>query len=285
MRFVTFGCAVLLALPAVVRAQSAAPAFEVAAIKRNNSGEAVPGIRIQPGGRFAWINITLKELMRSAYVQQTFENREISGGPKWIDSDRFDVIAKTEENATVVDPDGLPRPLFAMLRRLLEERFQLRTHNEKAERQGYALVVARSGRVGPKLRVSDVDCAEITRQQAAGTLRRDPDRPPPCSVGLPPGQVTARAITMDSFARVIGSRVGRPVVDRTGLAGNYDIELEFRPEISTGDPVDQPITAPPDLDKPSIFTALEEQLGLRLESSRTTVDVLVIDRAEPPTEN
>lgn len=285
MRIAALSVVLLLVLAVLLAAQSPSLTFEVATINPNNSGAAFADIRIQPGGRFAWVNITLKELMRSAYAQQAFENREIRGGPKWIDSDRFDIIAKTEENATIVDPDGLPRPLFAMLRTLLEERFQLRTHNEKAERQGFALVVARPGRLGPKLHVVDVDCVEIIRQQAAGTFRRDPDHAPPCSVGVPPGQVRATAITMDALARVIGTRVGRPVVDRTGLSGNYDVELEFRPEISTGGPVDQPITAPPDLDKPSIFAALEEQLGLRLESAKAIVDVLVIDRAERPTEN
>jgi uncharacterized protein (TIGR03435 family) len=184
---------------------AAATTFEVATVKRNISGGPARNLSVQPGGRYTLTNTTLNELVRMAFTTRAFDNIEVSGGPKWVDSDRFDIVAKAPDGVALVDPDGLPRPLFTMLRALVEDRFQLTTHYESAERAGYALVVSHRGRLGPKLRTSSIDCVEVTRQQAAGTFKRTGDGPPPCSVGGPPGRLVASAITMDAFARIVPS--------------------------------------------------------------------------------
>jgi uncharacterized protein (TIGR03435 family) len=177
-----------------------------------------------------------------------------------------------------------------MVRTLLEDRFKLTVHNETRELPIYALTLARSdGRLGPKLVRSDIDC-EKALAELADSLRKTgrlPTSPvgqaPPCSTGGPPGKFVGNDITMQMFADVltasvnrgrggVSSSVDRVVVDRTGLQGAFDITLEWTPD-----------DAPPDVSGGSIFTALQEQLGLKLEPTRGPVDVIVVDRVEPPT--
>jgi uncharacterized protein (TIGR03435 family) len=266
-------------------AQPAAPAFEVASIKPNNSGAAEGGIRVQPGGRFAWTNMTLKQLIGTAYG---FDQREILGGSAWLSNERFDVIAQVEAGVPAVDASGSPGPLFTMLRALLEERFQVRAHRESVERPVYALMLARpDGRVGARLVRSDIDCAAVTRDQGQG--KRVPLAPGgllPCAIRAVRGRVDASAIGLQRLAGVLSRIVDKPVVDRSGLRGNYDVTLEFRPEFQAAfDVAPEPFEPAADPNAPSIFTAVQEQLGLKLESTRAPIDVLVIDRAERPTEN
>ncbi len=280
MRFVALA---LVLVPIALNAQST-PTFEVATVKPNISGDADGGIRVQPGGRYAWTNMTLKQLIGTAHG---VDRNEIVGGPGWLDADRFDIVAQVEAGVPVLDANGSPGPLFMMLRALLEDRFQLKVHTESRERPIYALtVLRRDGNVGPGVRASSVDCAAIQREQAAGTFRRDPDRPVPCAIRAVRGHVDASAIGMPMLANVLSSVVGTRVVDRTGLAGLFDVTLEFRPEFQAAFNVEpdrgEPAASP---DAPAIFTAVQEQLGLRLQSTRGPVDVLVIDRAERPGAN
>lgn len=270
-----------------LRAQSQAPdkgpTFEVASVKANNSGFPRVAIMMQ-GDRYTAINVNLRMLIRNAYQLQDFQ---MAGGPSWIDSDRFDVVGKLE---TVPPPPG---QLQSMLRALLADRFKLVTHNETKELPIYALALARSdGKLGPRLTPSTLDCAAM-RGRAGGPPPRPPQpgERPPCGVFFGPGRMTAGSMTMAGLAQALSPRVNRVVVDRTGLAGNFDLEVEFTPEPGQdgrgGLPPGPPGAGPPPVpaDGPSIFTAVQEQLGLKLESARGPVDMLVIDRIDHPTED
>jgi uncharacterized protein (TIGR03435 family) len=190
-----------------------------------------------------------------------------------------------QANGELVGPDGFPGPAFAMMRNLLAERFRLQVHEEKRERPVYLLEFVRPDRrLGTQLRPSTTDCVAIMRDEAQGKPPAvQPGQMRPCSIGVPPGQLRASAVTPSAFANVLSSFVGRPVVDRTGRDGAFDIELEFSPESRPGFLPPEPGAAPPSGDGPSLFTAIQEQLGLKLTAGRAAVDVLVIDRAERPT--
>jgi uncharacterized protein (TIGR03435 family) len=283
--------AATLVLPATAGAQQgdvSRPTFEVVSIKPNRASDARFGFRAAPAARYTWTGTTLKALIDLSHQRNAFDNRETEGGPSWTSTERFDVQAKAEDGAVLTDRDGFPGPLFAMVRTMLAERFALRTHNEVRERPVYALTVARSDRrLGSGLKKVDSDCAAAMRELAApapGAPR--PAGPPPCSFGGGPGRLLGHTVSLAMVASVLSRQVGRPVVDRTGVADYFDVTLEFAPEsdarTSNGPPAPQP---PAVGDAPSIFTALQEQLGLKLEATRAPVDVLVIDRAERPSEN
>jgi uncharacterized protein (TIGR03435 family) len=265
--------ALLVASP--LQAQTA-PTFEVASIRRNitgtqrGSGLAAP----QPGGRFVAVGVTLRRLVEDAYDQ-----RQVVGGPAWIDADRFDVNARA-------DGDPSPAEIARMLRLLLVDRFKLIVHTETREAPVYALTAARSDRrLGPRIRESDAKCTEEARRFFPGG---DPGAAAPrCGdFRLGAGALIARGMTMPALARLLSGRTDRPVLDRTGLTSAYDVDVDWSSDLGLQQ-------APPgsagagDLtpDGVSLFTALQEQLGLRLERARAPVEVLVIDRAEPPTPN
>lgn len=267
---------------AAVAAQQPSPTFEVATVKPIKSADAINRISIQPGGRLTFSNITLKQLIGTSFQRAGFDSREVIDGPDWVDSDRWEVMAQAK--GELVGPDGFPGPAFAMLRSLLAERFRLKVHEEKRERSVYLLDFVRPDRrLGERLRRSTIDCAAIMRDEVQGkppTLQ--PGQQRPCAVAVPPGQLRASAVTASALANVLSSFVGRPVIDRTRLDGAFDIELDFSPESRPGFLSPEPGAAPTAGDGPSLFTALQEQLGLKLMAGRAPVDVLVIDRAERP---
>jgi uncharacterized protein (TIGR03435 family) len=279
----------VLLLAIEVSAQAPRPMFDVVSIKPNTSGDAMNGIAIEPGGRYRWTNTTLQQLIGMAYQRRGFDTREIIGGPDWLASARFDVIAHTDSTAPLIDAAGFPGPLFAMVRAMLDERFQLKVHDEQRDRPVFALMLARrDGTLGPRLTRSNIDCAAVIRDQvqgkrpeltAAGLL--------PCALRAVPGRVQGSALTLEGFTGALAQLVGRPVIDRSGLLGNFDVDLEFAPELLQGPAGAGVAPSPPATrtDLPSLFTALQEQLGLKLEPTRAPVDVLVIDRAERPSEN
>jgi len=286
-RAVVFAAA-LIGLSAASAQQPAIPqlAFDVVSIKPNLSGS--PGrFSISPSGRIEWPNTTLRELLDLAYMRFPFDPREIAGGPSWINSDRFTVIATTDQPLQP-RPDGLPSDLIAMLRTLVEDRFQVSVHNEQREASIYRLVHARSDeRTGAGLHSVPDACAEAMKEFIGSRPPRlERVGPPPCSFGGPTGRLIGTGVTMTMFGNVLSGYVGRTVVDQTGLTGSFDIELMFDPaSAAKASPGAPPGPPPTDDTMPSIFTALQEQLGLRLESTRGPVDVLVIDRAERPTAN
>lgn len=252
----------------------ALPAFEVASIRPNTSGNAQgQGLAgPQPGGRFVAVGATLRALVSGAY-----DGMQIVTGPSWMDSSRFDINARASSE---VAPDEMRR----MLRSLLVDRFKLVAHTETRELPVYVLSTARSDRkLGPKLRESDATCTKDARS----FVPTGPGGPPACGdFRMGARSLIARGMFMPVFAQVMRGRVGRPVMDRTGLTGAYDLELEWSSDLGLQQ-------APPGAagagelapDGLSLFTAVQEQLGLRLQADRGPVDVLIIDSAEQPTPN
>jgi uncharacterized protein (TIGR03435 family) len=246
--------------------------FEVASVKPNKTADPNSSLRLQPGGRIVATNVALRLLIRNLYNVQA---DQIVGGPPWIESERFDIEAKADREYPP-QADAPAPELLAMMRNLLADRFKLVVHRESREMPVYLLVMARDDKtLGPQMRRVDVDCAaEAARAMAA--LRggapppAKPDTMPPCGMRMRPGDVIARGTTPQQLARNLSQFVGRAVVDRTGLDGAFDIDLQWSPEQTA------------DASGPSIFTAVQEQLGLKLDSQRIPVDVLVIDRVERP---
>ena len=276
----------LLATSALVLAQAPtptdAPTFDSASVKPNNSGTGLVGISVQPGGLFVAGNVTLRLLIQYAYRVQPFQ---VIGGPSWIASDRFDVNAKGGRDLAGGPALGARAPLNLAVQTLLADRFKLGVHTETRDLPIYSLVIARSdGALGPQLKRSDTDCNGPGR---GGPPIAPSDRPA-CGTRIGPGNLTGGGTPIAQLAATLSNFVNRPVVDRTGLAGNFDFDLKWTPEgIPAGAP--PPPGAPPgtpaptiDPNGPSIFTAVQEQLGLRLESARGPVDVVVVDRAEKP---
>ncbi len=270
-------------------AQGAAdPAFEVASVKVNKSGDGRVALFGQPGGRFNATNVTLQMLISTAFgTPQPLPNFQILGGPEWIRSDRFDIVAKAPGDASL-GPDG---QMSLMVRTLLKERFDLVVHNETRELPVYALVMARADRrPGPQLKPAAVDCAAMGRGRGGAP----PPMPQPgeqmlCGIRLTPGNLAGGGSSMAQFAFAISRFVNRPVLEKTELAGNFDFDLQWTPEqmppAAPAGPPGAPLLPPIDPNGPSIFTAVQEQLGLKLDSTRGPVDVVVIDRAERPTED
>ena len=254
------------------------PAFEVASVKPNGSGDLRVTIQTSPGGRFTATNAPLRSLIRIAYQLQDFQ---LAGGPKWLDEERFDIVAKGDGNP-------VPDRIRLMLRALLAERFKLTLRSETRDLPFYALVMARNdGRPGPQLRRSDTDCAQTVSLLDGLAPPGPPDPNMPCGfVGPGPGGGTRfRGVSAQAIGKFLSAPVHRPVLDRTGLVGYFDADLELTAELGPPPP---PPGAPDRFDRasaPSIFTALQERLGLKLDAQRGPVAVFVIDRAEKPVEN
>jgi uncharacterized protein (TIGR03435 family) len=271
-----------VAVVAPILAQSATELrFEVASVKPSTDasgkvrvGDQIwtsAGLNFKPGGTFEAINATLGSIIRLAYGLREFQT---VGGPAWIDSDRFDIQARGPQNAPESEA---PRRLQA----LLADRFALKVHKETRDLPIYALVLARArGSLGPRLRQSPVASTGVMGGR--------------CEPPLLPGPTSMRlcGVTMAQLAaNMLPMYAGRTVVDRTGLAGGFDLALSFDnrsvPGVGPagGLPASPPAAEPAATDAVSIFTALEEQLGLKLEPQTGPAEVLVIDHVERPTPN
>jgi uncharacterized protein (TIGR03435 family) len=265
--------------------QSSTPplTFEVASVKPSATDDRRTMIQIQPGGSLRTGGTSLKMLLTFAYDVREFQ---ITGGPGWINTDRFDIVAKAERSAGAENPPDDPRKMTEQqrktvgdqmrerLRALLAERFQLTLHRETKEQSVYALVVAKGG---PKLQQA---------QAMEGTGPRGP------MMRMGRGELSGQGVELEMLTRTLSSQLGRTVIDRTGLKGNFDFKLTWTPEpgqsatpLGGGPPPGADAPPPPDANGPSVFTALQEQLGLRLESQKGPVEMLVIDRVEKPSEN
>jgi uncharacterized protein (TIGR03435 family) len=271
-------CAIALGLSSFqLHAQNVdSPSFEVASIKRNVSDAPSRG-RTEPGGRFTATSAPVLQFIRLAY--DNLSTDRILNVPDWVTSERYDLIAKA--------PDGVSigRAMGLLMQALLRERFAFEAHFETREMPIYELVLARSdGRLGANLKRAACDCTG--NRTEAGCRQRVPLPSIPELDGLSCGQVSSpgrwivRGYPLQSF---LSDLDGRPVVDKTGLTGAWNVEFEFTP-----DQPPLPGEAPPPLplpadNAPSFFTALEEQLGLKLRSARGQARVLVIDRIERPT--
>ena len=272
----------VLTITCVGRAQSPAASkpvaqerltFEVASIRRNVSGDQGAQIRVQPGGQIVVTNNSLYNLIRNAYGTQRYEMVPGPQLPSWIDSDRWDILAK-------LPPDAPEREeqMQLRLRSLLEDRFKLDARREVREMPIYALVIARGdGQLGSQMKQSNDECAAAAKARAAGAAA------PPlaggfCGTRAGNGNVSMRGVPLSNFVRNLGGMTGRVVVDKTGLAGPFDLDLKWTPDQAIG-------AGGAQTDGTSLFAAMQEQLGLRLEAQRAPVEVLVINSAERPTED
>jgi uncharacterized protein (TIGR03435 family) len=273
--------------------------FEVASVKTNKSGPMSTMIRTLPT-EYRVTNLPLRLLITQAYRVSGYQ---LVGGPSWLDSERFDVVAKAPAGSR-------PDQTMLMLRGLLAERFKLKVHAETRETQIYALTLARSdGKLGPKLSKSTDDCEKILaeRRAAAAAARAGgagpvpftmpgPNEKPVCTMSMRSAPVASGppllvfrggGQPMQVLVSQISGSVSRLVVDRTGLTGLYDFELQFsmggQMLLTTQAPSGNTPAAPID-DGPTMFDAVRE-LGLKLESTRGPVEHLVIDSAERPTED
>ena len=262
--------------------------YEVASVKPNKTPGAPPRFQVAPG-RYSWNAYTLKSLVDVSHQRSAFDQREALGGPDWLTTDRFDIVVQAPAGVKLTDPDGFPGPVFAMVRAVLADRFGLVTHNETRERPVYALTTARSDRrLGNGLQRVDGDCAEAMRQMAAPGPGPRPPGPPPCSFGGGPGRIQGNIVSLAMLSALLGRTAGRPVIDRTGVDGYFNVSLEYALDAGITSPLPPggaPAEPAPRSDAPSLFTAVQEQLGLKLEAARAPVDVLVIDKATQPTEN
>lgn len=281
--------AIVLASCAVVgshaRAQSAAKplAFDVASIKRNKSGNPVGRLQVQTGGRLLINNVSPNTIIATAYgtADAALWDSQIVGGPDWLKTDRFDVEVRPPSGLGVV---ALRAPeTREMLRSLLAERFRLSAHREMQSQSVYALVLARNdGGLGKQFRRVDVDCLALLAAQRAATASGSKVTAPLCSLTGPMGSWVGHGYSVGQLADLIARTVHGLVVDHTGLEGMFDFELSWAPD----EPVLSDAAAPVlDSNKPSIFTALSDQLGLKLEKRNEPVEVVVIDHIERPTED
>jgi uncharacterized protein (TIGR03435 family) len=242
--------------------QTTAPAFEVATVKPSAPGVHGMSLNFSPGGRFTATNVPLRMLITFAW---TLQDHQLTGGPGWLGSDTFDIVGKPAEE--IPNNDAGHERLRLLVRSLVTERFKLEIHTETKDLPIYALVLAKNG---PKL-------------VAAGTE----------SIGAnirgSRGQLTCVKVSTSMLAQQLAARLGRNVVDKTGLSGDYDFKLEWQPD--TGEVPGKGGDRPPDAINsdapagPSLFTALQEQLGLKLEAQKGPVEILVVDHAEKPPGN
>lgn len=251
------------------------PTFQAASIKPNTSADG-RGVFLQPGGRFRAIGIRLRELIRIAYGEHTFVlPAQVVGGPEWLASDRFDIVAKA-------DSEFVP----SMLRSLIEDRCNAKVHVETRELPIYNLVAIRSDKqLGPQLRRAAGDCIRPTADAVPPASAPDPSRLCGSMFNNLNGVLSATAVSMQSWVEMLAGLpvVGRVVRDKTGLSGEFDVRMEFVPAfLQNPNPNGSTIPNPAADSGPNLFTALQEQLGLKLESSKGPVDVLVIDHIEKP---
>ena len=303
--------ALALSLGIAIAAQSPPErSFDVVSVKRNNSGGGRT-LRNSPGNLSA-INVPINQLIQMAFQVQDFQ---IVGAPDWASTEGYDVEGRFDPSSlqTNVTP-GQP-PMFGMIRTLLRDRFGMVARTETREMPVLALRLARSdGRLGPQIKQSEVDCAALAGARGRGPVDgrggppegraggpldgRGAPPPPgtPFSLGERPqcggrggfGQLLIGGMPMAQFARQLSQLTSRVVIDRTGLTGGYDIDLKFTPtpgQLPPGPPPPGVELPPIDPNGPSLFAALEEQLGLKLDSERGPVDVVVIDSINQPTEN
>jgi uncharacterized protein (TIGR03435 family) len=272
----TFGIAILLAAnyaSSQVTTETKL-VFDIASIKPSDSS-ARQGLIIQPGGRFVASSFSLQSLIAIAYHLTPFQISSVAG---WIANERWNIEAKGEGVTSIPSwvPPDIPEMMAVRLRTLLDERFLLKVHREARLQEVYALTLAKNGS-----KLVSVEPASSTQQRSAqrgGTFRAGP------------GVVIGAAVTMDQIVKYLDRLMDRRVIDKTGLTGYFDLTLKFAPEsapryisspaATAGVGIDAEVS-----DDPTIFTALQEQLGLKLQLAKEPTEFLVIDSARKPTDN
>jgi len=253
-----FACMNLIALTTVI---ALCQSFEVASVKPSDPSAQGSQMGLSPGGLFTATNVTLKVLIQQAWDVRDFQ---ISGGPGWLDTERYDITAKGDgpgvsedemRKMPEVQRNKVLEEFRMRIRALLADRFQLKVHRETKELPVYALIVAKGG---PKIQPATEDGSpggrlHITRESA----------------GV---EIAGQKVFLMSLVRLLSDQVGRTVLDKTDLKGSYDFKMSFAPDL-------------PESDGPSIFTAVQEQLGLKLDAQKGPVEVLVIDSAQKASAN
>jgi uncharacterized protein (TIGR03435 family) len=250
------------------------PRFEVASVRRGDPN-APPGRVDFPPGRFVQENVPILNALSLAF---DLRNYQMAGSfPELVTREPFTIDARMPAASTAAE-------LRLMLRSLLIDRFKLRVHVESREQDAYALTLARpDGRLGPQLRPSRVDCpARMEAQRRNEPLPPQPEGTKPCAFNFAPGRVDMVGMRLSTLVVMLAGQVGRPVVDQTGLTQTFDIEMQWSFTTSAGLGRGDSTGGS---DGPSIFTAVQEQLGLKLEPAKTSVDHLVIDHIENPEPN
>ncbi|HEV2322349.1 MAG TPA: TIGR03435 family protein [Terracidiphilus sp.] len=273
----------------ILHTKSPLPTFEVASIRPNHSGSdssrlGAAGLGGVPKDRFIVTNTTIKMLICWAFAGKglPIPSDQVSGGPGWINSDRYDIDAKLD-STEVAALEQLPPPdrilqIRLMLQSLLADRFRLVVNHTTLSRPVYALVVAKGG---PKLQATVPGSPSPIKEEGH-----------PMQARFFPGDITGHGIPISFLARSLSQMggLGRPVLDETGLKGKYDVDLKWTADLNSPGPVPRPspsaeTAAPPDTSGPSIFTALQEQLGLKLEPAKGPVEALEIVHVEKPSAN
>jgi bla regulator protein blaR1 len=279
------GSGLLKAAPGGAQSQvqvtdTAAHVYEVASIKPNKSGDNMVRMMIRPDGLSA-TGATLDMLIQNAYGVRYFQ---ISGSPSWFKSERYDIEAKMDGSAVEelrkVSDDQREIETRRMLQALLADRFQLKLHSDTKQLPVYALVVAKNG---PKLQAANSGDTYPNGFKGpdggggAGMMFMEGNG----------GPVRGQGVPIADLVRLLSQQLGRTVLDKTGLTGKYDFTLQWTPDENQGppDPPGVDTAPPPDSSGPSIFTAVQEQLGLKLESQKGPVKILVVDHGEKPSEN
>jgi uncharacterized protein (TIGR03435 family) len=240
--------------------------FEAASIKPfapTDMGKIRMGMEMLPGGRISMSGVTVRLLIQQAYGVRDFQ---IVGGPDWMRSERYDITAKPAEAAS-------QDQVKVMIQAMLKDRFQLAFHRETKELPTYALVVAKSG---PKMKAAEVRAGGGEGRGRGGRMM------------MGRGHFEANGVPVSALVNQISNVLGRSVIDKTGLEGDYDFKLDWTPDESQGGlmkGLGGETAAPADNPGASIYTALQDQLGLKLESTKGPVEIFMIEHAEKASEN
>lgn len=249
--------------PVLGQVSASSPVFEVASIKP--ADPAASGSRTNTNqDRLMMTNVTLKQCILMAYHISGYQ---LSGGPRWLDTARYDISARMDAAAEQLSGPAARARLETMLQNLLADRFKLIVRRESKQARGYVLMV---GKNGPKLKQVQADDRTSTSTER--------------------GKITARRISMSEFATLLSRLLDRPVRDMTGLESVFELTLEWTPDdnqggLNAGGNPKAGTLAEDRIVGPTIFTALQEQLGLKLESQNSPIDILTIDHAEKASEN
>jgi uncharacterized protein (TIGR03435 family) len=244
--------------------------FEVASVKQNTDFDVQERVTFEPGGGIRMTGYRLINLILGAYELRAIQQPEqIIGAPDWLLKDRFDIVAKAGGNLTFDAQGRRPAEALRMLKSLIEDRFAVKLHTETRMMRAFALTLARKdGRLGPRLVESTAECARGGIADAAAAAQSADKW---CGFRHTPGRFDARNVTTADMSTYFASdpALKRPIEDRTHLTGRYDFTLEYNEgqDIIAG----------------TFLTAFREQLGLKFDSVRTQVPVLVIDHVEHPT--
>jgi uncharacterized protein (TIGR03435 family) len=271
--------------------------FDAASVKPNLSGPGPAILGLPPSGRVNLVNVTLRSLLRVVY---NIQDHQIIGGPDWLNKDRFDIQAappsdfKPEPFLPCAGPDCPFSANQIMMQRLLADRFQLKTHRETRELPIYELTIAKTGFklkevAPPPPRVAGVPPPPAAAAPGTASRRSSalPTPPPGLMMNFGTG-FAGSAVPFSAVAVTLTQILARPVIDKTGIKGYYDLKVVFtRPDIPNSGPLSAPggseLTAADPM--PSIFTAVQEEMGLRLDSTKGPVGVFVIDSVQRPSEN